>query len=172
MHTTIITLISREFSISEKQVKNTLELLLAGSTIPFISRYRKEATGALDEVQVGNIKDGYDKFTEIEKRKETESDWANYKRLVWLETEHQWRENQGFFNHYNRIRGKNDFHIDHQFSIRDGYEQNIDPKIIGHWVNLWMLPWYENLSKGKCSTTDATLLYANYYWAKAKFNEK
>ena len=71
MHTTIITLISRELSISEKQVKNTLELLLAGSTIPFISRYRKEATGALDEVQVGNIKDGYDKFTEIEKRKET-----------------------------------------------------------------------------------------------------
>ncbi len=71
MHTTIITLISKELSIPEKQVKNTLELLLAGSTIPFISRYRKEVTGALDEVQVGNIKDWYDKFTEIEKRKET-----------------------------------------------------------------------------------------------------
>ncbi len=56
------TIISRELAISEKQVKNTLSLLIEGATIPFISRYRKEMTGELDEVQVGNIKEKYDKL--------------------------------------------------------------------------------------------------------------
>lgn len=64
-------IISKELNIAEKQVRNTLSLLTEGATIPFISRYRKEVTGGLDEVQIGEIKEKYDKLCEIAKRKET-----------------------------------------------------------------------------------------------------
>ena len=48
--------IAQALNLSEEQVRNTLDLLETGATIPFISRYRKEVTGSLDEVQIGNIK--------------------------------------------------------------------------------------------------------------------
>ena len=63
--------IAKELNISAKVVENTLELLNNGATIPFISRYRKEQTGGLDEVNIGLIKDLYDKEVELSKRKET-----------------------------------------------------------------------------------------------------
>jgi protein Tex len=66
-----VQIISRELNIGSKQVHNTVELLHEGSTIPFISRYRKEQTGSLDEVQVGAIKDRLAKLEELAKRKET-----------------------------------------------------------------------------------------------------
>ena len=50
-------------------MQNTLNLLETGATIPFISRYRKEVTGSLDEVQIGNIKDLYAKWLELDKRR-------------------------------------------------------------------------------------------------------
>jgi len=65
------TIIAKSLDIPQKQVTNTLSLLNEGATIPFISRYRKEVTGGLDEVQIGNIKNQYDKLTELRKRKET-----------------------------------------------------------------------------------------------------
>lgn len=65
------TMISTALNIAVKQIKSTLSLLNEGATIPFISRYRKEATGGLDEVQIGNIKEQYDKLCELKKRKET-----------------------------------------------------------------------------------------------------
>ena len=64
-------LISKSLNISEKQVANTVKLLDEGATIPFISRYRKEMTGALDEIQISAINDSYGKLKEIEKRKTT-----------------------------------------------------------------------------------------------------
>ena len=64
-------MIASVLNIAERQVSNTLSLLNGGATIPFISRYRKEATGGLDEVQIGEIKERYDKLTEMAKRKET-----------------------------------------------------------------------------------------------------
>lgn len=57
--------------LTERQVQNTLKLLLDGATIPFISRYRKEATGGLDELQIAQIKELYDRLCELEKRKKT-----------------------------------------------------------------------------------------------------
>ena len=51
-----IQLLAKELNIGVKQVQATINLLDEGGTIPFIARYRKEATGALDEVQVENIK--------------------------------------------------------------------------------------------------------------------
>ncbi len=65
------TLISRSLQIPERQIEKTVALLQEGATIPFISRYRKEVTGGLDEVQISNIKDQLDKLTELQKRKET-----------------------------------------------------------------------------------------------------
>lgn len=64
-------LISKALNIAEKQVKATLDLLESGCTIPFISRYRKEATGSLDEVQIAAINDQYEKLGELQKRKVT-----------------------------------------------------------------------------------------------------
>lgn len=63
-------IISGTLNISERQVVATVGLLEQGATIPFISRYRKEVTGALDEVQVAAIKDNFDRLTELVKRKQ------------------------------------------------------------------------------------------------------
>lgn len=62
--------IAAELNLSEHQVKSTISLLEGGATIPFISRYRKEMTGSLDEVQVAEIKNRYAKLLEIDKRRE------------------------------------------------------------------------------------------------------
>ena len=63
--------IAAELNISLKQVNNIYELHAAGSTISFIARYRKEATGNLDEVVIGNVITRINYFNELEKRKET-----------------------------------------------------------------------------------------------------
>lgn len=63
--------ISEALNLAERGVDNTLQLLDEGCTIPFISRYRKERTGGLDEVQITSISELNDKLKEIEKRKET-----------------------------------------------------------------------------------------------------
>lgn len=62
--------IAAELGLKEHQVKNTLELLASGGTIPFISRYRKEATGTLDEVQIAAIRDSMERLQELDKRRE------------------------------------------------------------------------------------------------------
>lgn len=67
----IINLISSALSIKASQIEKTIELLDSGATIPFISRYRKEVTGGLDEVQIGAIKEQNDKLNELVKRRET-----------------------------------------------------------------------------------------------------
>jgi len=64
-------MISGFLGIPERQISSTLHLLGEGATIPFISRYRKEATGGLDEVQIEQIKEQHDKLCDIVKRKET-----------------------------------------------------------------------------------------------------
>jgi uncharacterized protein len=62
--------IAAELAVSEKQVKATLELLDEGATVPFISRYRKEVTGSLDEVQVTAIRDRAQQLRDLDKRRE------------------------------------------------------------------------------------------------------
>ena len=64
-------IISDALKLPEHRVQNTLKLLLDGATIPFISRYRKEATGGMDEVQISEINARYEKLCELAKRKET-----------------------------------------------------------------------------------------------------
>ncbi len=64
-------IISKRLGITEGQISNTIALLEQGATIPFISRYRKEITGSLDEEQITAIRDELNKLKELEKRRET-----------------------------------------------------------------------------------------------------
>lgn len=66
---TIQQIIAREMDIPEQRVNATLRLLAEGATIPFISRYRKEATGGLDEVAIFNISERFDALRELADRK-------------------------------------------------------------------------------------------------------
>ncbi len=64
-----ISLISSALQLSDKQIRNAIQLFNEGATIPFISRYRKEMTEGMDEVQLSDTKDQYDKLCELAKRK-------------------------------------------------------------------------------------------------------
>ena len=66
----ITSIISKSLNLSSKNVDSTIKLLNEGATIPFISRYRKEVTGGLDEVEISDIKELNDKYLELIKRKE------------------------------------------------------------------------------------------------------
>lgn len=63
-------IIAAELVVAEKQVIATIELLDEGATVPFISRYRKEMTGSLDEVQVAAVRDRFQQLRELDKRRE------------------------------------------------------------------------------------------------------
>lgn len=71
MNTQLIQRLAAQFQLPIKQVENTVKLLDEGATVPFISRYRKEMTGSLDEVQIGDIKEAKARLEELAKRKET-----------------------------------------------------------------------------------------------------
>ncbi|HPY82611.1 MAG TPA: Tex family protein [Bacteroidales bacterium] len=71
MNQIYISHIAHQEGISHHQISKTIQLLLEGATVPFISRYRKEITGGLDEVQVANIKSMYDMFSALDERKQT-----------------------------------------------------------------------------------------------------
>ncbi len=70
MNTELIMEISKELNVKAKQIEATLNLLSEGATIPFIARYRKEATGALDEEQIRTISEVYEYQVNLLKRKE------------------------------------------------------------------------------------------------------
>jgi len=63
-------IIAAELAVAEKQIIATIELLDEGATVPFISRYRKEATGSLDEVQVAAVRDRFLQLRDLDKRRE------------------------------------------------------------------------------------------------------
>jgi len=65
-----IEFVARKLGLHDWQVENTIRLMDGGATIPFISRYRKEMTGSLDEVQLMHIKEEYDRLKELDARKE------------------------------------------------------------------------------------------------------
>nr|MBP7509784.1 RNA-binding transcriptional accessory protein [Prolixibacteraceae bacterium] len=71
MEEKIYQFVASKTGLSLVQVKNTILLLKDGATIPFISRYRKEVTGSLDEVKIAEIQKEYNYFTELDKRKQT-----------------------------------------------------------------------------------------------------
>jgi len=66
-----IKLLSKSLQLTENQVRNAIQLLNEGATIPFISRYRKEMTDGMDEAQLADLQEQYEKLCELQKRKET-----------------------------------------------------------------------------------------------------
>jgi uncharacterized protein len=66
-----ISLVAKKLALHEWQVENTIRLMDGGATIPFISRYRKEMTGSLDEVQLMHIKEEYDRLRDLDSRRES-----------------------------------------------------------------------------------------------------
>ena len=61
--------LAKELGLPANRIQGTLDLLLSDNTIPFIARYRKEATGGLDEVQIGQIQDRYQYLSDLEERR-------------------------------------------------------------------------------------------------------
>jgi len=92
MNDEIIKNITLELGIKEYQVNNTLSLLSEGATIPFIARYRKEATGSLDENQIGSINEVYTYQVNLLKRKEDVIRLIDEKGLLTPELEEEIRK--------------------------------------------------------------------------------
>ena len=67
----LINIIAKELGLAADKVRNTVQLLEDGATVPFVARYRKEATGSMDEVAIGNIKEMHEKLKAIVQRKDT-----------------------------------------------------------------------------------------------------
>ena len=67
----IINIIAKELGLAPNYVKNAVQLLDDGATVPFVARYRKEATGSMDEVAIGAVKEMHDRLTALQQRKET-----------------------------------------------------------------------------------------------------
>lgn len=63
--------IARQLQLPLRHVQGAVRLLREGATVPFISRYRKEATGSMDEVQVGAVKEALERLTALESRRAT-----------------------------------------------------------------------------------------------------
>ena len=84
--------IQEKISGDNKAIRNLLELLDDGATIPFIARYRKEKTGNMDEVRIGEIKTLYAQFQELEKRKSSVLDHIREQEKLTSGLEKQIRE--------------------------------------------------------------------------------
>ena len=67
----LVNIISKELGLAPDKVRNTVELLEEGATVPFVARYRKEATGSMDEVAIGNVKELHEKLKALQQRKAT-----------------------------------------------------------------------------------------------------
>ena len=100
------------------------------------------------------------------------SNFQLYKQQVRRFTERSWNNRQGYINHHKLSRGHTTYHIDHNFSVYDGFVKNIPPYIIGHWSNLELIPYDENIRKGKFSIIEAELLYCLFYYNYNKHDNK
>lgn len=67
----IVNIISKEMGFAPDKVRNVIDLLEGGATVPFMARYRKEATGSMDEVAIGGVKERYEKLSALVQRKAT-----------------------------------------------------------------------------------------------------
>lgn len=90
---------------------------------------------------------------------EIHTEWELYKKLAYKIMEKNYRKHKKIINPGNLQRGKNKYHIDHKFSVLEGFKNNILPSIISHPFNLCMMYYKDNLSKDyKCSITKKELL--------------
>lgn len=86
----------------------------------------------------------------------------SYYKLVKLVTNKNWYENFNILNGIGLNKRSKDFHLDHIYSISEGFKNNIPPEIIGHWTNLRLIPKIENSSKGSRCHKTKEQLYEDY----------
>jgi len=90
--------------------------------------------------------------------KEQKTEWEFYREQVFNYTRKSWQRHQDKINPEGLVRGT-DYELDHKFSITEGFKQNVDPEIIGHHINLELIPKSVNRSKRiRCSITLEELL--------------
>ena len=99
--------------------------------------------------------------------------FAAYKRQCIHYTSISWNKCYDFIEHYNRRRSRHGYHLDHDFSIREGFDNGIAPYVIGHWCNLYLCEAKKNIQKSSASLQTKELLLWNferglqingYYW--------
>jgi hypothetical protein len=100
------------------------------------------------------------------------SNLRSYHKAVWYYTNWHWDNHQKFINHYGYNRSTFGYHLDHIYSISQGFSDCIPPWIIGHWTNLWLTPASLNSSKGKRCGKSRNQLFLDFDWARRKFNQK
>jgi len=86
--------------------------------------------------------------------------WYMYRKTVYKMTEKTYRKHKKIIHpkDFTRGRGKNKYHVDHNYSIMEGFKNNIPPYILSHQSNLQMLKEYDNISKGHdCDMNKNTL---------------
>ncbi len=119
-----------------------------------ISRFRFERYGALCKYCEEATKPS----------KQEQSDFQKYRKQVRRFTERSWNNRNGYINHGKIKRGKIGYHLDHNFSVYDGFQQNIPPYIVGHWSNLELIPYDQNIRKGSNSIIDSEFLISLFYY--------
>lgn len=99
--------------------------------------------------------------------------FAAYKRECIRYTNLSWNRCYKFIEHYGRKRSRHGYHLDHDFSIREGFDNGIAPYVIGHWCNLYLCEAKKNIQKSAASLQSKELLLWNferglklngYYW--------
>lgn len=90
------------------------------------------------------------------------SDWNLYRQKVNVVTRKSWREYKSFIENNHLERGRTKYHLDHIYSVYDGWLNNIDPQIIGHHCNLRLIYYKENCSKRVKSDITLEQLKENY----------
>ena len=92
-----------------------------------------------------------------------------YYAVVHWHTRRSWKNFKKFINHYDLTRSTDQYHLDHMYSIDQGFKNNIPPYIIGHWTNLTLLLSTDNIKKSNRSSIGLHTLYNSYQWAIRNF---
>ena len=141
--------------VSEYQDNNSINSIMLKHNISFDEAVEKQ-NGIINKILKTNEKNK--RITPIENKK----DFLLYKYLVIKETNTNYRLYKNTINPLDLNRASYDYHLDHIYSICEGYLNNVDPKIIGSVYNLRMLFWKENLNKSiKCDISLTDLINKN-----------
>lgn len=105
----------------------------------------------MSELMRGLWKEEWFRKTHTKYTLEEVRDLKSYYYVVWQYTRQSYREFSAFINPHNKILSYQTYHIDHIFSIIDGFRNKVDPRIIGSTVNLQVLPKLENIRKNRSS---------------------
>jgi transposase-like protein len=152
-----------EYEYSHDDIKLIEELYLSGYSMNMLSEKLKipytTVNSNLHKLGVVRTENKHGLGVDYDEWLENLPIYTKYRKIVWHTTNKQ--PINKLKNHDKRGKSgiKDAYHLDHKFSISEGFKQGIEPEIIGNIVNLVFIPWEENVSKGaKCSITESELL--------------